>query len=214
MMEETNPFGRKAPRALRREQLIEATISTLAERGLSQMTIGDVAKVAGVSHGLINFHFQSKDRLLEETLSHMSREHRNIWMAALAAADPAPASRLSALMLAEFDPMNLSRERLLAWCVFWGEALKGPLYLRQCGENDTAHIAVFEETCTALVAEGGYVIDPRLAARVLRLTIHGVKLELTACAVPYDLRDAMKTAFFCAATLFPRHFDENGLISR
>jgi hypothetical protein len=88
------------------------------------------------------------------------------------------------------------------------------MYLQQCGENDRAHIEAFEEACRTLAAEGGYATDPQLAARVLRITIHGVKLELAACAVPYDLEEAKKTAFFCAATLFPRHFDASGLIRR
>lgn len=213
-MDGQNPFGRKAPRAYRREQLIEATISTLARRGLSQTTLSDVAKTAGVSHGLINFHFQTKESLLSETLSYMSNEHRGIWMAALAAAGPDPAARLNALIMAEFDETHLSRDRLTAWCVFWGESQNRPLYLEQCGENDRAQIRAFEESCESLAAAGGYGIDPRFAARVLRLTIEGVMLELMFSALPYPVEDARKTAFFCAAMLFPRHFTSEGLIPR
>lgn len=213
-MDESVQYGRKAPRAVRREQLIEATISTVARRGLTQTTLSDVAKAAGVSHGLINFHFQTKDSLLAETLSHMSNEHRAIWTKALAAAGPAPAERLNALILAEFDEDNFSRERLNAWCVFWGEAQNQPLYLDQCGENDRAQIRAFEEACEELSAEGGYGIDPQLAARVLRVTIEGVKLELMLSALPYSFAEARRTAFFCAAMLFPRHFTAEGAIPR
>jgi AcrR family transcriptional regulator len=213
-MSEMQLFGRKASRAFRREQLIEAVISTVARRGLSQTTLSEVAKAAGVSHGLINFHFKSKEALLADTLSYMSNGHRGIWTAALKAAGPQPADQLDALINAEFHESNLSGDRLTAWCVFWSEALKDSLYAEQCGENDRAHVLAFEKACAALAAEGGYDMDPILAARAVRLTIHGAKLEMTFAAVPYDRCEALKTAYFSAGTLFPRHFTAAGLIRR
>lgn len=213
-MDRPAPTGRKASREYRREQLIEATISAVANRGLSQTTLSDVAKVAGVSHGLVNFHFQTKERLLAETISFLSKEHRETWQSALNAAPASPAHRLNALILAEFDDRHLSPDKLSAWSAFWGESQSRPLYLEQCGENDRTYIAAFEAACRDLIAEGGYDIDFRLAARVLRLTIEGVWLELTLSAKPYSFEEALKTAFFCAAALFPRHFDAEGLISR
>jgi AcrR family transcriptional regulator len=213
-MQESQCYGRKASRALRREQLIEAVIATLAKRGISQTTLSEVARAAGVSHGLINFHFLSKDALLAEALSFLSNEHRSIWAAALASAGPSPANRLNALMRAEFDQVNLSRERLTAWLVFWGKSLKGSAYDDQCGENDRAHVKAFAEACHGLAAQGGYEIDVTHAARVLRLTIFGVKQELTLAAVPITLKDALETVHFTAALLFARHFGKDGLISR
>ena len=207
-------IGRKATREVRREQLIEATIASVARRGLSQLTLSDVAKGAGVSHGLVNFHFQSKERLLAETLSYMSRQHREMWTASVERAGPAPAERLNALILAEFNESHLSQDKLNAWCAFWGESQNRPLYLEQCGENDCAYNAAFESICEELIAEAGYDLDNRLAARVLRLTIEGVWLELMFSAMPYPAEEARRTAFFCAATLFPRHFTVDGLISR
>ena len=115
---------------------------------------------------------------------------------------------------AEFSADNQSTERVTAWCAFWGEAPNRPLYLEQSGRNDRAHIEAFEENCKALVAEGGYTLDFRQAARVLRLTIEGVSLELMFSAKPYSQEEAVRTVYFCAATLFPRHFSETGLISR
>lgn len=213
-MTEANLTRRKAPRSFRREQLIEATISTLARRGMAQTTLGDVAREAGVSHGLINFHFQSKDRLLAETLAFMSDQHRDMWTAALAEAGPDPAARLNALILAELDAAQVSRESLTAWCVFWGEVHNRPLYLQQCGKNDRAHARAFEEACASLASEGGYGIDPLLAARILRVTIEGMVLEMMFSALDYSHEDARRTAFFCAATMFPRHFSAEGLIPR
>lgn len=206
------PMGRKASREFRREQLIEATIATVASRGLSTTTLSDVARAAGVSHGLVNFHFRTKEKLMAETLSFMSNQHRAMWVAALEAAGADPAERLNALILTEFNESHLSPERLSAWCAFWGETQHRPSYLEQCGENDRAYILAFEACCDDLIKAGGYDLDPRLAGRMLRLTIEGVWLELMFSALPYPLEEARRTGFFCASTLFPRHFNAEGLI--
>ena len=53
---------RKLSREARRSQLIEATIETLAARGYARTTLTEVAKQAGLSHGLVNFHFETKEK--------------------------------------------------------------------------------------------------------------------------------------------------------
>ena len=68
-----------------------------------------------------------------------------------------------------------------------------------------------EEVCRRLVAEGGYAIDPARAARVLRVTVEGVWLDLMSTREPYSKQEASKTVFFCASAFFSRHFDIDGL---
>ncbi len=213
-MPTTATAPRTSARERRREQLIAATITAIAHRGLSRVTISDVAEIADVSHGLLIFHFQSKENLLAETLRSMSDAHRKAWEDALRQAPPSPAARLDALIRAEFSTESQSPESLTAWCAFWGETPNRPLYLEQCGSNDRAQIEAFEDICGALVAEGSYALDVRRAARVIRLTIEGVWLELMFSAKPYSYDEAVKTAYFCAATLFPQHFSEDGLLKR
>jgi len=203
---------RKASRASRREQLIEATIEEVAERGLSRTTLAGVAARAGVAHGLVNFHFATKDRLLAETLLFLAEEYRQNWTAALARV-PAddPAAQLDALIAADFDPAITTESRLAAWCAFWGEAQSRPLYQAQCGSNDTAYIAMMEEICARLIAEGGYPHHPGRAARVVRVTVEGIWLDRITMSDPYPPAEALRTIHTCTAALFPRHFAESGL---
>ena len=72
----TRPKRRTASKEVRKDQLIRATIRSIARHGLSLTTIATVAKEAGLSQGIINLHFKSKERLLEETLSHVVDEYR------------------------------------------------------------------------------------------------------------------------------------------
>src|SRR5688572_25056886 len=124
---------RKLSRDARRTQLIEATIEVLASRGYARMTLTEVARAAGLSHGLVNFHFTSKERLLEETLRYLSEEYRANWTAALEGAPDRPAAQLDAMIRADFNPAICTPGRLSAWCAFWGEAQSRPMYQAECG---------------------------------------------------------------------------------
>ena len=202
---------RTASRADRREQLIEATIEVLAEHGLSRTKLGEVAARAGVAHGLVNFHFRSKEILLSETLVYLSEEYRQNWTEALARV-PAkdPAGQLDALIRADFSPPVFTPARLAAWCAFWGEAQSRPMYQAQCGSNDRAYIELMERICARLAAAGRYGIDARRAARVLRVTVEGTWLDLITMTEPYSRDEAEATVFTCAAAFFPKHFTPRG----
>lgn len=202
---------RKQPRGTRRSQLIEATIETLAEVGYARTTLTAVARRAGLSHGLVNFHFETKEKLLHETMVYLGEEYRANWAAALAAAGPTPAERLDALLRADFNPVICAPARLAAWCSFWGEAQSRPMYQEACGSNDEAYNAVLEQSCTELNAEGGYGWNPVRVARVLRVTTEGVWLEMMTMSRPYSREEALATTLSCAAAFFPRHFDSRGL---
>ena len=65
-------LGRGESEDIRRRQLIQATIESLADVGFSACTLGDIAKRAGVSQGLFAHYFGDKDGLLEATLRSMA----------------------------------------------------------------------------------------------------------------------------------------------
>jgi AcrR family transcriptional regulator len=142
--------GRKAPKELRRRQLINATIAALARKGYAGITMADVAEGAGLSHGIVNFHFESKDELLLETLRFLSDEYRDNWQGEQEKAGPEPAARMAALISADFNRNICSHKKLAAWCAFWGEAKSRPTYQKMCGARDEGYHRVLADLCTAL----------------------------------------------------------------
>ena len=70
-----NDTPRSMSKQARRKQLIQATIKCIAKNGLSSTTMADVTQQAGLSMGIINLHFQSKEKLLIETLQYISDEY-------------------------------------------------------------------------------------------------------------------------------------------
>lgn len=54
----------------RRDQILEAAVAVIGERGLCDTRIADVAERAGTSSALVLYYFDSKDRLLAEALAY------------------------------------------------------------------------------------------------------------------------------------------------
>ena len=198
-------------REARRLQLIESTIETLAKHGYSRTTLTAVAQAAGLSHGLVLFHFETKEKLLAETLTHLADEYRQNWETALQAVGDGPAEQLNALIKADFRPEICTPTRLSAWCAFWGEAQSRPLYQQACGTKDDAYNATLEGICARLSRLGGYDRDPVQVARVIRVTIEGVWLDMMTMARPYSRDEGLTTVRTCASLCFPDHFDTRGL---
>jgi TetR/AcrR family transcriptional repressor of bet genes len=202
---------RKLPRDARRLQLIEATIETIARQGYSRTTLSEVARTAGLSHGLVNFHFETKDKLLVETLLYLAEEYRLNWTQAVEAAGPSAPEQLFAMLAADFRPELCTPGRLSAWCAFWGEAQGRPLYQEKCGSNDAEYNRTLEALCARMNAEHGYAADPVRTARVLRVTTEGVWLDMMTLQAPYPADEALATLMTCTAAFFPRHFTAEGL---
>ncbi|MDH3911879.1 MAG: transcriptional regulator BetI [Rhodospirillales bacterium] len=151
--------------AFRRRQIIAATIDSIGKIGFAETTLATVAKEAGVSQGILVFHFKTKDALLEETLRYLADEYRALWSRALSAADEGPAERLRAMLLADFDPPVFTRKKVAVWHAFFGEAKARPKYLEIYGVLDRAHWEAVAGLCRELLAgERGAADEDEAAA--------------------------------------------------
>jgi AcrR family transcriptional regulator len=205
--------SRKASKDARRRELIEATIDSLARRGYAETTLADVASGAGLSRGIVNFHFESKEKLLVATLQFMADEYAAHWRKAISGAGPVPAHQLRALVAADFDRAICTKRKLAAWCAVWGEAKSRPTYQALCGARDESYSQVFIDLCAALKKEGGYAFDPASAALGLSAMMEGLWLRLMMGTEKVTREAALTAAESHLAALFPRHFSfENGTL--
>ena len=60
-------------REARQRQLVESTITAIGRYGYAKLTLNHVATLAGLSPGIVNFHFRSKEQLLAATLEYPGR---------------------------------------------------------------------------------------------------------------------------------------------
>jgi TetR/AcrR family transcriptional repressor of bet genes len=198
---------RTASKEERQEQLIQATIRSVAGRGLSDTTMATVASEAGLSQGIINLHFQSKERLLIETLRYIADEYRQSWEKALNGADEAPAARLEALVMVDFRLPVCDRNKLAVWFAFWGESKSRPTYRQICAERDRAYRREMIQVCRALIEAGDYRgIDAETVAAGLSAMTSGLWLDMLTNPRSMSRQDGGDICRQFLATTFHRHF--------
>lgn len=198
--------SRKASRETRRQQLIEATIDSLAKRGYAETTLANVADGAKLSRGIVNFHFESKEKLLIATLQYMADEYAAHWRNALAKAGDDPAERLAALVAADFDRSVASRRKIAAWCAFWGEAKSRPTYQALCGARDEVYQQTLTDLCAELIKVGGYRLDASHTALALDAMLEGLWLRIMMRGQDMTREKAHEAAKAMLTSLFPKHF--------
>ena len=201
---------RKASRDVRRQQLILSTIKVLGQKGYAALTIADVAKAAGLSPGIVIFHFDSKDRLLAAVLQHLAEEYRQHWEAAMEQAGAEPAHRLRTLLLADFDAEVFTPEKLAAWIAFWGETQGRPTYDQICSGLDAERQLATQDLCAQIIIAGGYNLDPVLVMRTLESLCDGLWLGVAADGAGHPGRvttsEAQRIVDAALRAFFPQHF--------
>ena len=203
---EAEKRGRKASKEVRQLQLIEATIDSLAKRGYSETTMADVADGAGLSRGIVNFHFESKEKLLIATLQHMYDEYSAHWRNALQKAGDDPAHQLHALVSADFDRSICNKRKLAAWCAFWGEAKSRPTYQALSSARDAVYQTIFIDLCATLKQSGGYAYEPQVMALALSAMLEGLWLRLMMGTEDTTRETALQAANEFLSAAFPRHY--------
>ncbi len=198
---------RTATKQERQLQLIRATIRSVAKNGLADTTMSTVAREAGLSQGIINLHFQSKDRLLVETLRYIADEYKTSWEKALDDAGPSPAERLAALVEVDFNMPVCDRNKLAVWFAFWGESKSRPTYRKLCATRDIQYRKELGALCQLLIEEGGYQgLDAMVLATGLSAMAEGLWLDLLISPRSLTREQARNICLAYLASAFPRHF--------
>lgn len=103
---------------VRRKALIAAAIDAIHARGMAQVTVGEIARRAGVSAALAHHYFGGKDQLLLATMRHLLSELGEEVQSRLAAAKN-PQERISAIVRGNFAPCQFRPAVISAWLAFY-----------------------------------------------------------------------------------------------
>lgn len=129
----------------RKQQLIQATMDSIAKRGLTETTITHISKGASLSRGIINFYFDSKEKMMREVLGYLLEEYQAAWQQAQAKADNTKPAQLEAMIRAHFDRKICSAKRLNVLSAFWGHAASHEAYRVQFDACDAAILAAIND---------------------------------------------------------------------
>lgn len=200
---------RTASREKRRQQLIDATMKCIGRKGLTGTTLSEVASEAGLSQGIVNLHFESKDNLLTETLRSLANEYKTQFDKALQRSDPRPADKLLALMEHDLRPSICDRRKLAVWFAFWGEVKSRPTYRKICDEYDRYYDDVVADLCDQIIEEGNYEdITGSAAAEALTSMTNGLWLSCLLSPQNWDRQLANDAVNSYLRNVFPKHFSE------
>ena len=189
-------------RSTRRQQLLDAAITSIAEHGLARTTVARVAEAAGLSQGILSFYFEGKQALLLATLEYVESEFERVRQDAMRRAAKTPEAQLEAIIESTFDPSICNPRYVAVWDAFWGEARAREDYSRVC----SAHEAAYLEETIELFRE---IAEPELDAEALGTAFFHL-LESTPKAVDasgrFDLEGVEHTCRAFLASVFPSRF--------
>ena len=148
-----------------RNRILVAAADCIVRDGLAQVRMAGIAQAAGVSSGLVHYHFATKEQLFVEVLSHSSTVSHALTEQALERAGTQPAQRLSAFL----DRCLPSDERLTHDWLLWQEldllCLRQPELARVGAElYETIYASVAEIIADGIEA-GVFDLDRRRGPR-------------------------------------------------
>ncbi|GAA6207986.1 transcriptional regulator BetI [Cognatishimia sp. WU-CL00825] len=180
---------RRRIRDIRNEELIDATIQAVYDKGYSLVTMAEIAEEAGASAASINYYFGSKDRLMEATMRRLLTILKTATLDRLKNAH-SPQDRLLAVLDANFDDRLFTVEQCSIWMQFWANAPYFTSLSRLHRINRRRVQSHFRAELRHLVGA-----EHRETVRVaLQCYMDGVWLEAAQAARPLDPQSARAEA--------------------
>lgn len=198
---------RAEPPAVRRKQLISATMRSIAKHGLSGTTMATITREAGLSVGIANLHFQSKEKLLLATLEFIAEEYNSGQAAVLADTDHKNlAEKLQDLVDFHFSKTLTQKNKLAVWFAFFGESKSRPTYQRIWSGHDIQSEAAIHDLFERIVDDGNYLMaHAQSIARGYTAMIDGLWLDLLIAPRELNRIQAKEVAAHYLASVFPKH---------
>jgi|TARA_B100000959_G_C14983431_1_gene624501 TetR/AcrR family transcriptional repressor of bet genes len=170
---------RALPRAERRNQLIRATIKCVAKKGLAATTMADITTEAGLSTGIVNLHFKTKELLLVETLRFVTDEYKQGFDKIFVDKNSADLEIVRAIVNYDFSPQIVNRNKLAVWFAFLGEVKARPIYQKICARHDNdINQQLGALFASLLKRSGNHSVDVELIASGYSALTDGLWLDI------------------------------------
>ena len=120
------PPGGEGMADRRREQMLQAALEVIVERGYADTRIADVAERAGASPALVIYYFKTKDQLLTEAIRYSEDSWYEAGTQRMAAIGTA-AGRLEELIAMTCLPEDdIDPNLWLLWLDLWAQSARNP----------------------------------------------------------------------------------------
>ncbi len=203
-MPKSQTLSRAEQKQHTRQKLLDATNNIIAEQGLSGVTLGRVAQHTGLSRGICNYHFETKEQLMLEAFRMLYQEHERAWRGVAARQDESPAQRLRILLETLLLPPIADHRKIAVWMAFWGVAPQRETYLEICASIDREYEAEVEGLIRQLSGESEHVNGMSLKAISVTLTsmIDGFWINYLIAPGCLEPKDAVKASLAFLSSFF------------
>lgn len=168
----------------RRQELIQAGITCLGKGGMSAFTIDQICKQAGVSRGLINHHFKTKEDLLvciyANMTDHLVQDYKF----------DEPERQLAEIIETSFDEHSFNRSNLRAWLSIWGAVATNKALNSLHQSRYRKYKARISNSLREITAANQAEFDADSVARQLIALIDGLWLEYCLHSAGFSLAAA------------------------
>jgi TetR/AcrR family transcriptional repressor of bet genes len=181
--------GKRATEAERREQILRAAFEVASREGIGSLTIRAVAAEAKVSHALVLFHFERKERLVHALLDWLIESTSVLHVSEDVARFPRALDRLHALLQQEMARVSHQPRHVQLFFDYWAlGARHETIRARMSAELEryrTAFRAIMAELLLAEpVAFAGATADGLAAVAVS--WIHGCAVQAMIDPAHFD----------------------------
>jgi AcrR family transcriptional regulator len=165
-----------APAATPRERLLAATMEYVAQHGIGELTLRQLAKALGTSHRMLVYHFGSKEGLLTEVVRRSEAEQRAYTAQLMADTGKPPIEQARRIWAQLADEQMWPRERL--FFEVYGQALQGRPHTKALLDEI---VDAWIEPLVAINRRFGMTPDEAHAAARLSMAVsRGLLLDLLA----------------------------------
>ena len=187
-------------------KLISSTIKNLSKKGINELTMHDVSQGAGLSQGIVNFHFKSKELLLIETLRFISNEYLHSFQKSITKAGKDPRKKIIGIIENDFSKKICTREKIAVWFTFFSEIKYKPAYHQICKERDLYYQSVTENIFRDLIKKEKIKLTKKNIARGFQALIMGLWLDQLEDPDTFNRVQSKKICYEFIKSNFPKQF--------
>lgn len=146
--------GSKRDPEANKQLLIDATLDTIADIGVTDTSVSRICERSGLSRGMIHLHFGGKDNLLTAAAQHFSTEYyTEMDRRTDLGASARPEDRVMAVIEADLSEALLNPRSTKIWHAFRGIASSHPGIARYSSTQDDKLVETLRSAFTEIASE-------------------------------------------------------------
>lgn len=208
-VEQSDEFqsAREVGKSRNRRQLLDSAANAIFKFGFRGATIAAIQQESGLSRGMINLHFETKENLLLAVAEDLSQHYRKRWSHAVNHKTLSAAERLRAIIRVDLSPEVLNERDVSIWFAFRSDVKSKPEYHQFINSRDAGFRDTLVDICQALIEEGKYEnADAVLAANSFVALMEGMWTDFHLNSADFDRAKAESACIYVARSFFPEHF--------